>query len=336
MTEIVLVNAAKEKILKHAIEHAKEYGFEIVGWLVGFFENDDVYVMDAIPATQYISQSKYGAEASPVEEMNLAMSYPRKIGIVGLYHSHPFREDYLEATMGKGDTPMFHSEIDDYMLSSRASKKKSYLSIVTDGYAIGCFLYSPSGSTQVRPSVVEKYDYKNKLIEYFTKLKFVIKKEEPMSIRETIIWARECIVERLENIFMREIKDIEIYIDEVNKKAEIFLSYPVEETIKENLFNIQLEKELVTSASVTFNITPTVFSHKNTSALEILNLLKDESIDRCLNLFSKVDVEKIMREVRRGCRVVDVRFGDLTIDYTGALPRMKYIPPQRPIFGRKN
>ncbi|MEM3512998.1 MAG: hypothetical protein QXH13_02335 [Thermoplasmata archaeon] len=335
MAEIVLMNTAKEKILNHALEQAKAHGFEVVGWLVGFFDNDDVFVLDAVPATQYISQSKYGAEASPVEEMNLAMSYPRKVGIVGLYHSHPFRDDYLEATMGAETTPMFHSEIDDHMLSSRASMKKSYLSVVTDGYSLGCFLYSSKGSVQIHPKLVENYSYKNKLTQFYTKMRFEIKFDETLTLREAVIDARNRIVERVETIFMRELKDIEMYPDEIYEKCEINLAYPSEASVKENRIRFVFEGENVSEYSLTFAITPVVFTNRNASALELLELLKEEATDQCLLLFSKMDVEKVRREIKRGSKIVDAYFGEIVVLDNEVLPKIKYVPPHRPIVGRR-
>ncbi|MEM4161447.1 MAG: hypothetical protein QW531_05650 [Thermoplasmata archaeon] len=335
MAEIVLTNGAKEKILSHAMEQARTHGFEVVGWLVGFFENEDVFVLDAVPATQYISQSKFGAEASPVEEMQLAMSYPRKVGIVGLYHSHPFREDYLESTMGRDTGAMFHSHIDDHMLSSRASMKKSYLSVVTDGYSLGCFLYSPKGAVPVSPKLVESYNYKNKLAEFYTKMRFEIKGEDTVSLRDAVIDARNRIVERVETIFMRELKDIEMYADEKYEKCEINLAYTSEATVKENRIRFVFDGENVKEYSLTFAITPVVFTSRNASALEILGLLKEEATDQCLSLFSKMDVEKVRREMKKGSRIVDVYFGDIVVVDEGVLPRIKYVPPHRPILGRR-
>ncbi|MGC8913123.1 MAG: hypothetical protein ACP5JR_01960 [Thermoplasmata archaeon] len=336
MQEIVMVNAAKEKILTHAREHAKQSGHEVVGWLVGFFDADDVFVLDAVPATQYISQSKYGAEANPVEEMNLAMSYPRKIGIVGLYHSHPFREDFLEATAGREEHSMFHSEIDDHTLSSRASSKKNYLSVVTDGYSLGCFLYSKKGAVMIPPKLVESYPYQNRLAEYYTKLRFEIKLDGPVSLREAFFESRNQIVEKIENIFMRELKDVEMYPDETFEKCELNLAYASETSVKENLMKLVLDREMVIEYSLAFNIVPTIFADRNASALEILNLCKEESIDQCLNLFSKADIEKVRREIKRGCNLVECHFGELVIEKTGILPKIKYIPPHRPICGKKS
>src|SRR5439155_1208378 len=108
-----IARAAWRALLHHAGDVARSSGREAIGWLLGFFVGDEPYVLDAHPATRYKHQSRYGAVADPTEEAEIAVRYPRNVGIVGLYHSHPFKDETRHA--------IFHSATDDATLKSLAA-----------------------------------------------------------------------------------------------------------------------------------------------------------------------------------------------------------------------
>ena len=139
--------SAWRALLHHASDVARASGFEAIGWLLGFFVGDEPYVLDTRPATRYGHQSRYGAVADPAEEAEIAVAYPRNVGIVGLYHSHPFRNETRHA--------IFHSATDDATLKSRAARRENYLSIVTDGRSAECFVLRSRGPVEVTPSIEE-------------------------------------------------------------------------------------------------------------------------------------------------------------------------------------
>ncbi len=134
-------------MLNHANRVAKERREEAIGWLLGYFEPGGVTVLDSVGATRYMMQSRYGAQADPREELEIATSYPRNVGIVGLYHSHPFRDETKHA--------IFHSQTDDATLRSRASRQENYLSIVTDGRSAECFVLRDGNPVPVVPAIQE-------------------------------------------------------------------------------------------------------------------------------------------------------------------------------------
>ncbi len=150
--------AAWRGILHHAADVARASGLEAIGWLLGFFVGDEPYVLDAVPATRYQSQSRYGAVADPKEEADLAVLYPRNVGIVGLYHSHPFRNETRHA--------VFHSTTDDETLRSRSSRRENYLSIVTDGHSSECYVLRGGRPTAVAPSIEEELPVAGHLLRY--------------------------------------------------------------------------------------------------------------------------------------------------------------------------
>ncbi len=134
-------------MLNHANRVARERREEAIGWLLGYFAPGRVTVLDSVGATRYMMQSRYGAQADPREELEIATSYPRNVGIVGLYHSHPFRDETQHA--------IFHSQTDDATLKSRASRQENYLSIVTDGRSAECFVLRDGRPVEVAPAIEE-------------------------------------------------------------------------------------------------------------------------------------------------------------------------------------
>ena len=154
---VAFAKPAYRAVLNHANQVARERGAEALGWLLGYFTAGGVTVLDAVAATRYKSQSRYGAEADPKEELEVATSYPRALGIVGLYHSHPFR--------GETQHAIFHSRTDDRTLESRASRRDEYLSVVTDGRDADVFVVK-GGKQEVTPEVVDGLSYQAALKRY--------------------------------------------------------------------------------------------------------------------------------------------------------------------------
>ena len=160
--------SALRKINIHVNEVARSRGVETIGWLLGFFGRNEVWVCDSVPATRYKSQSRYGAHADAREEVELALQYPRNVGIVGLFHSHPFRDESEHA--------VFHSATDDSTLKSRASRHENYLSIVTDGTDTEFFVLR-DGAVPVKAEVVESISYKEEMKSYRCPLAFILRRE---------------------------------------------------------------------------------------------------------------------------------------------------------------
>jgi hypothetical protein len=154
---VAFARNAWRQMLNHANGVARDRGSEAIGWLLGYFAKGEVTVLDAVGATRYKSQSRYGAEGDAQEELALATSYPRNVGIVGLYHSHPFRDETQHA--------IFHSQTDDTTLKSRASRNADYLSVVTDGHDAEVFVLDRE-KVEVRPAIVDGLSYRERLRRY--------------------------------------------------------------------------------------------------------------------------------------------------------------------------
>jgi len=185
---------AYRTLLNHADRVARERGAEAIGWLLGFFSPGQVTVLDVAPATRYKSQSRYGAEADPREELAIATSYPRAVGIVGLYHSHPFRDETQHA--------IFHSQTDDATLKSRASRREDYLSVVTDGHDAEVFVIK-GGKHEVEPEVVDGLSYRQSLKRYACDVSLHLQGSLTIAAMEGLLGALEHDVAKLVDRAMR-------------------------------------------------------------------------------------------------------------------------------------
>lgn len=135
---LVLSADLRERIVRSGGERA-DRGVEAVGWLIGCWSGGDALVLDAVESSVSPGSTMTGTRASGPEESELSLSLPRGVGIVGLYHSHPF---------AKGKEALFHSSVDDATLRTRSSSGK-YLSLVTDCEGIEAFLFE-SGARKGR------------------------------------------------------------------------------------------------------------------------------------------------------------------------------------------
>ena len=60
---------------------------EVVGWLVGYWADEDLVVLDVVLSKNNDMNHATGAEGAPEEESELSLKLPRGVGIVGLFHS---------------------------------------------------------------------------------------------------------------------------------------------------------------------------------------------------------------------------------------------------------
>jgi len=107
-------------VLKQIKEHLNydTSGKEIYGWLLGFSDNSDVWVITSLPCFNYDIQTIVGARPTPEEIDILTSCLPQGIGVVGIYHSHP--------------NQVFHSQTDDQMLLGYAATNNNFISLVTN------------------------------------------------------------------------------------------------------------------------------------------------------------------------------------------------------------
>ena len=193
--QVQFARPAYRQMITHANQVARDRQTEAIGWLLGYFHGDGVTVLDSIAATRYKSQSRYGAEGDPREELEIATSYPRVVGIVGLYHSHPFR--------GETQHAIFHSHTDDKTLKSRASRRENYLSVVTDGHDAEVFVLK-GGKEAVTPEVLDTLTYRGALRRYTCDISIRLESEVDLAGMEGLLAAVEREVEREIDRALRE------------------------------------------------------------------------------------------------------------------------------------
>ena len=177
------VHAAEEAVeglRRHSLSEAKKYGHETMGWLLGFFKGSEVFVLESERCTRYLRQSQVEAEAHPSQESEVAFRHPRDVGIVGLYHSHPFRDDYHGPQASKViDERMFHSEIDGLMLRSRSKRNENYLSVVTDGQNTTFFVFDRASNkvVDVEPRFEKELGYATHLCSYGADINLILQRD---------------------------------------------------------------------------------------------------------------------------------------------------------------
>lgn len=312
---VAVARNAWRRMLNHANVVARDSGFEAIGWLLGYFSSRGVTVLDSVAATRYVSQSRYGAQADPREELELATSYPRNVGIVGLYHSHPFRDET--------DHAIFHSKTDDATLKSRASRRGDYLSVVTDGHEAEVFVLQEE-KTEVRPEVVEEMSYRDVLRRYVCDVSFEIETDLVLSGLEGLVGAleREASLE-----ITRAFREKEAKLDAASGAVKVpgFAGAATRNAIRVTPADSKTRAELQIASEVAVYVPP---EEKD----NVLTVLKDEILDTVVYLlWHGLDPRGLSGPVVP----IEANLGSLRVQETNPLPRKVYKPSRRAIVVRK-
>ena len=302
--------SALRKVNIHASEVARARGVETIGWLLGFFGKNEVWVCDTVPCTRYRSQSRYGAHADPKEEAELAMQFPRNVGIVGIFHSHPFRDETKQA--------VFHSTTDDTTLRSRASRHENYLSVVTDGQEAEFFVLR-DGATPVAPEVVESVSYKSETKSYKCPLAFSLSRETKLSKVEHIPGFLE---QEMHDLVEKGLKGDRLKARKDARTIEIPALQGGAESnslrISRNGGTAKVELEML--------LEPIVYV-RGGSLDELRTAIKNEILDDvAFLLWSSLGGGKVSLE---GTRSFEASLGSFRIHETIPLPRKIFKPPKR-------
>ncbi len=94
---------------------------EIYGWLAGYQLDGVAHIINAFDCQNYIMRSYVNAIPDPLEVQKIGNLLPGGLGIVGIYHSHPFK------------SKLFHSHTDDETLISLSKQLPNCVSLVTNG-----------------------------------------------------------------------------------------------------------------------------------------------------------------------------------------------------------
>jgi hypothetical protein len=335
---VVMKRDLKRAIIEHALDGARSSGYEILGWLIGFSADDTVYICDAVPCTKYKRQSRYSAESDPSEEAKLAAQFPRNVGIVGLYHSHPFKMDQESGEFRKifGVSELFHSGTDDAMLKSRSSRMKNYVSIVTDIDNISCYVMHRKKPKKVKENLVNNIDFKDYMRPINSKVQLIHGEsfDKKLGLNRMI----RTIEEKLIDIVNMELDkdDIEIQQGPVGNVMRI-KSFERETSdnssdTKENYFRIAPEKEKIHIKAI-MNLTPTIYVpkgyiHLNSAAESMINEIADYIVFLTWN---DIDYFEFEMHLSKQIRQLEVHLGRLTTKYneTSGIPMKVYTKPKR-------
>jgi hypothetical protein len=324
---ILIRENAIDTLLSHALRSAKAHGKEVLGWLMGFFQKDGVCVSESVPCTKYMHQSRFGAEADPTEEAEVASSYPRNVGIVGLYHSHPFAMRLERGVFRRISTldDIFHSRIDDKMLKSRSSRRKNYISIVTNGIDFSCYVMK-RGSEKVEPALVREIPYKNSLKSF--RGNFIIDTVQSMGNVE---------VDDIIGIASRELMDrakkelgkggCSIEEGTVNRRYAKSRRRRTQAP-KANILSIFKDNNHIRSEAH-ISLSSAVYT-AGADEKEVDRAMKEEMLDNIAYLLWKLSTSEFSLK-RRKWSSVEIHLGSIEIDESGPLPRKTFQMPERGI-----
>jgi hypothetical protein len=319
-------------VRQHALDEARKYGHEVLGWLVGFFRQDEVYVLKAVRCTKYRRQSRIEAEADPGQESEIASRYLRDVGLVGLYHSHPFRHDYREMGIkGLKDAfaeKMFHSEVDRVTLSSRAKRKENYLSVVTDGKNVTFFVYDKEkkDAAELTPHVLDSVDHNKLLTNYSAKINLVFETDIRVKSSDDVIKELEGY---LIDYIYRNIEESEVKFESVTeKRCNVRLYAFEEEPVGDNIIRIE-QRGNSYHVNLRLRISPEVFV---TRREDVLRAMRDEIADNILYLIRKSFKPTYLGDGKIG--LLEFHLGNFRTDKY-EYPTKSYVPPKRRMIMRK-
>lgn len=319
-------------VLSHALKESRTSGREVIGWLLGFLWNGEIYVCDAVPCTRYRRQTKFSAEADPLEEAELASKYPRNIGIVGLYHSHPFslgrNSSLFRDLFDVGD--IFHSHTDDITMKSRAGKRKNYLSLVTNGIDYACFVMR-NRVERVSPRIVDSISYSDAMDAHQTEVdisfvRAMDRKALPRLMRELGRDLAEHIDSTIDVNSLR--------VRNLPKKGGRLSSPAADSRGKGNVFRAAEEDDKIT-AEVHINLSPVVYTSSKKES-EILEVLRNEMIDDSAYLMWKLLSSRMLDRFKESVRRIEVGLGSFEIDEDGPLPLKIYSAPERSVARKRS
>ena len=327
---VAVKKSVVEDVKKHAFQEARKHGHEIFGWLVGFFRNNEVYVVNQVKCTKYRKQSSVEAEADPALESEVASTYPRNMGLVGLYHSHPFRRDYHKPYAdGLFESEMFHSEVDRATLRSRATREVNYLSAVTDGRNLTFFALDKDSKRviQLKPEMFEAIGYDKFLTNYRANINLVFERKiEVRNIGEIVKGLESDLI----NYIYRNVSERDVGFERSSEKRWNVRLYAFEEeTIADNVISMEKSGSSY-QVNLRLKMKPEVFVTKKE---EVLMAMREEIADNILYLVRKAFEP---RRVGTGnVRLMELHLGNFKIN-KNELPEKAYIPPKRRMIMRKS
>jgi proteasome lid subunit RPN8/RPN11 len=340
---LVVKRDLKRVITEHALDGARKDGFEVLGWLVGFFTEDTVYICDAVPCTKYKRQTRYSAEADPSEESMLAARFPRNVGIVGLYHSHPFKMEHESAEFRRlfGVSELFHSGTDDAMLKSRASRMKNYVSIVTDIDNISCYMMQRKKPKKIKENLVNSIIFKDHMRQINSKIHLYSEKnfKSDLDIVSMIRAMEENLISQLD----REFSEDEVKIQQ-GPVGNVMRILPFEgdggsKGSKESLFHIIPQKnETIIKAEM--NLAPTIYVPKGyIDSKAASESMKNEIADYIVYLtWNDIDYFGFTKHIVPQIKELEIHLGRITtkFDDNSDMPMKSYNRPKRRMVLSKN
>lgn len=307
---VVVQRSALAALKAHASEVAKTSRCEALGWLVGFFREGSVYVADAVPCTKYKSQTRYGAEADPTEEAALSLRFPRAVGIVGLYHSHPFKDETEHA--------LFHSHTDDSTLKTRSSRRDNTLSVVTDLKAATFYVYRRGKPQEITAEVVDEVRVAKLLGRYVSRLAVSCALSEPAG---TLARASSLLQEEVRQRLDASLDGGAEITSEGGKRI---ITLPGLDEVSTSAIRLKRTAHGL-GAELDLVLTPTIYTMDEDAAL--LDALRDEILDDAGLLLREGLGDRV--EKMSASASLEAHLGTIRVMEKTPLPVKVYRPPKR-------
>jgi hypothetical protein len=267
----------------------------------------------------------------------LAARFPRNVGIVGLYHSHPFKMDQESGEFRRlfGVSELFHSGTDDAMLRSRSSSMKNYVSIVTDVENISCYIMHKKRPRKIKENMVNSINFTDHMRPINSKIHLFYQEKFDTSLR---------LKEMVRKIEEKLISDLNMKL----KKEEVTLSQgpignvlrilPFEPKANEkmetkgNFFRIIPEKGAMTVRAV-MNLTPTIYVPKGFIDIKkALEAMINEISDYIVYLtWNDMDYSEFEKHITPKIKELEVHLGRINTKYNdeSGIPMKVYTRPKR-------
>ncbi len=329
---VVLQRSALDALLDHARRGWKRRGREVIGWLVGFEEGGTVRISEAIPCTVYRRQSRFGAEADPLEEAKVAGRYPRNVGIVGLYHSHPSMSGHGgDFRHIHSPEDVFHSGVDDRTLLSRAGKDRNRVSLVTNGTHYRCYAKG-NGVEEVPVDVTQRVSYRSTLHAFKSSVGIVYSKEvEAASGTDAIGELARALTEHV----VASLKAETVSVEEGRGHEHRIRAGPFEGSAGgENVLTISREDGTL-SVNLKVSLSPMIYA-ATVEPEPAKAIFVDEVVDDITYLLWQPLAEGTIPALEDDVERVEVHLGRFEVTEGDPLPTKTYAGPDRKVTVKRS
>jgi hypothetical protein len=329
---VVMQRSALDDLLAHARKGWRRRGREVIGWLVGFEAGGRVNVSEAVPCTAYRRQSRFGAEADPLEEAKVAGGYPRSVGIVGLYHSHPsMRGHGGDFRHIHSPEDVFHSGVDDRTLATRAGKDRNRVSVVTNGEHYRCYAKG-NGVGEVPVELTKRISYRTTLHAFRSSLAIQYSKElEDGTGTQAVAELARAVTEHV----LKSLRGSNLQVEEGRGNQHFIRALPFEgEVAGSNLLILSREGDQQI-LGLRAALDPVIYA-PGLDHSQARSILRNEIVDDITYLLWQPLVTGVVPPMKKGIQRMEVHLGRFEVTEGDPLPTKTYTRPDRTVTVKRS